>query len=172
MNWEKFKFHKNRHTIAWLMIPWLLVSSSHQQTWYWTCWINGSSPRKDFNLVLTMTEKHKYFLMFNETNFATQGSSNWILVNDVQCLPNQSHNNVFRSLWPSDVIWQHRSGSTVAQVMACFLGQHCFNGLGKDIYKTRRAAFKFWDLVLLILEVWQYITLQWEKIIVWCTIWA
>ena len=27
----------------------------------------------------------------------------------------------FNSLWPSDAIWQHRSGSTLAQVMACFL---------------------------------------------------
>ena len=25
------------------------------------------------------------------------------------------------SLWPSDVIWRHRSGSTLAQVMACCL---------------------------------------------------
>ena len=27
----------------------------------------------------------------------------------------------FNSLWPSDAIWQHRSGSTLAQVMACCL---------------------------------------------------
>ena len=27
-----------------------------------------------------------------------------------------------------------------------------FNGLGKDKYKLRREAFKFWDLVRLILE--------------------
>ena len=26
------------------------------------------------------------------------------------------------SLWPSDAIWWHRSGSTLAQVMACYLG--------------------------------------------------
>ena len=27
----------------------------------------------------------------------------------------------FNSLWPSDTIWQHKSGSTLAQVMACCL---------------------------------------------------
>ena len=27
----------------------------------------------------------------------------------------------FNSLWPSDVIWPHKSGSTLAQVMACYL---------------------------------------------------
>ena len=27
----------------------------------------------------------------------------------------------FKSLWPSDAIWRHRSGSTLAQVMACCL---------------------------------------------------
>ena len=27
-----------------------------------------------------------------------------------------------------------------------------FNGLGKDNYKMRREAFKFWDLMRLILE--------------------
>ena len=31
-----------------------------------------------------------------------------------------------------------------------------FNGLGKDICKTKRETLKFWDLVWLILEVWQY----------------
>ena len=32
---------------------------------------------------------------------------------------------------------------------------HGFNGLGKDNYKTKREAFKFWDLVRLILETLQ-----------------
>ena len=31
-----------------------------------------------------------------------------------------------------------------------------FNGLGKDNCKTRWETFKFWDLVLLILEVWRW----------------
>ena len=32
-----------------------------------------------------------------------------------------------------------------------------FNGLGKDSFKMRREAFKFWDLVRLILETLRYI---------------
>ena len=31
------------------------------------------------------------------------------------------HFGVFNSLWPSYVIWRHRSGSTLAQVMVCCL---------------------------------------------------
>ena len=31
-----------------------------------------------------------------------------------------------------------------------------FNGLGKDNYKMRQETFKLWDLVRLILEIWQY----------------
>ena len=31
-----------------------------------------------------------------------------------------------------------------------------FNGLGSDIYKTRRKTFKFGDLLRLILKVWWY----------------
>ena len=34
-----------------------------------------------------------------------------------------------------------------------------FNGLGKDNYKMRREAYKFWDLVRLILEILWYIVL-------------
>ena len=29
--------------------------------------------------------------------------------------------NEFNSLWPIDAIWQHRTGSTLAQVMTCYL---------------------------------------------------
>ena len=31
------------------------------------------------------------------------------------------HTNVFISMWPSDNIWRQKSGSTLAQVMACCL---------------------------------------------------
>ena len=36
---------------------------------------------------------------------------------------------LFNSLWPSDVIWWHRNGSTLAQSMACCLTapSHCLN---------------------------------------------
>ena len=35
-----------------------------------------------------------------------------------KCLPFCSDLNIFNPLWPSDTIWRHRSGSTLAQVMA------------------------------------------------------
>ena len=34
---------------------------------------------------------------------------------------NAAINATINSLWPSDAIWRHRSGSTLAQVMACYL---------------------------------------------------
>ena len=34
---------------------------------------------------------------------------------------NGYHINHLNSLWPTDAIWRHRSGSTLAQVMACCL---------------------------------------------------
>ena len=40
-------------------------------------------------------------------------SSYWIEV--------QEQDVLFKSLWPSDTIWRHKSGSTLAQVMACCL---------------------------------------------------
>ena len=45
-----------------------------------------------------------------------------------------------------------------------------FNGLGKDNCKTRQETFKFWKLVPLMLEVWQYFKMlpwgyRWE---IWC----
>ena len=39
----------------------------------------------------------------------------------VECFFNKMHIIHFNSLWPDDAIWRHRSGSTLAQVMACCL---------------------------------------------------
>ena len=33
----------------------------------------------------------------------------------------RSGRRLFKSLWPSDAIWRHRSGSALVQVMACYL---------------------------------------------------
>ena len=39
-----------RHgSIPWLLMPWLLASPGHQQSWSWQCRIDASSSRKDFN---------------------------------------------------------------------------------------------------------------------------
>ena len=43
------------------------------------------------------------------------------MVQVVECFL-MDHKELFlNSLWPSDAIWRHRSGSTLAQVMACCL---------------------------------------------------
>ena len=44
-------FHMKYRSIQWLLMPWHLVSSGHQQAWHSLCKINGSlsSTRKDFN---------------------------------------------------------------------------------------------------------------------------
>ena len=38
---------------------------------------------------------------------------------------------------------------------------HGFHGLGKENCKTRRKSFKFWDLVLPILEILRYLICRW-----------
>ena len=40
---------------------------------------------------------------------------------DLVILVYSSFNTMVNSLWPSDVIWRHGSGSTLAQIMACYL---------------------------------------------------
>ena len=46
--------------------------------------------------------------------------------------------DIFNSLWPSDAIWWHRSGSTLAQVMACCrtAPSHYLNKFGLIISKV------------------------------------
>ena len=39
-----------------------------------------------------------------------------------------------------------------------------FSGLGKDNYKTRRKAFKFWDSMRLILETWRFVWHHWGQV--------
>ena len=46
--------------------------------------------------------------------------------------------HVLNTQWPSDTIWRHRSGSTLAQVMACCLTtpSHCLNQCWLIIHET------------------------------------
>ena len=52
-------------------------------------------------------------------------------------------------------IFSTKYGNNILEVGSPASG---FNGLGKDNYQMRREAFKFWDLVRLILETLRYIT--------------
>ena len=76
-------------------MPWLLVSPGHQQPWhmYHICRTNWSStPQKEELNYLCYRKRQIYFYV-----------------------------SIIDSLWPSDAIWWQRSGSTLAQVMACCL---------------------------------------------------
>ena len=62
--------------------------------------------------------------------------------------------------WYRDVCWSHRYSWNIAcwrcsNYIFILDLTHGFNGLGKDNCKMRQETFKFWDLVWLILEVWQ-----------------
>ena len=48
------RYNSQPRSIAWLLMPWLLMSSGHQQPRYWQCRINRSLSftRKDFNHLL------------------------------------------------------------------------------------------------------------------------
>ena len=71
-------------TISWLLMPWLLTSSGHQQQWYWLyriCW-SFSYVRKDFKYLcqIDLEEWHedikwKYMFMFLLKNLACKGLS-------------------------------------------------------------------------------------------------
>ena len=62
-----------------------------------------------------------------------------------------SQGAVSKSLWPSGIIWRHRSGSTLAQVMACCLMapshylNHCWLIIRKVLWHSRESIFhKIW----------------------------
>ena len=48
-------------SIPWLLMPWLFVSTDHEQQWHWICKINFSfsSKRKDFNTISVLRNDEK-----------------------------------------------------------------------------------------------------------------
>ena len=65
-------------SISWLLMPWLLASPGHQQSWYWLCKIrkSWSYTRKDFNYLrhVSVEEWHKMQILvyFSSEKFSTQ----------------------------------------------------------------------------------------------------
>ena len=53
-------------SVSWLLMPWLLVSPGHQQSWYWLCKIgkSWSYTKKDFNYLwpVSVEEWHKMLI--------------------------------------------------------------------------------------------------------------
>ena len=93
-------------SISWLLMPWLLTSPGHQQSWYWsyTMCRSFSYLRKDFKYLCQINveewQKRNYMFMFPLKNLACKG---------------------LNSLWTRNTIWWHRIGSTLSHVMACCL---------------------------------------------------
>ena len=94
----KLVYYEITSSTLWQLMPWSLASPGNQQPWYWICRINKclSSTRTDFNyLCLQCVEKWQIMWLYFYI-FLTHCS----LMTD---------------------IWWYRSGSTLAQVMACCL---------------------------------------------------
>ena len=110
--------------ISWLPMAWLLQPPGHQQQWYWLSRINNwlLFIKNDFN-----HQHHLSFKKWHKNHDLMQERCNSI-DNTLElypfCINHQNMNNCLcflNSLWPSDTIWPHKSGSTLAQVMACCL---------------------------------------------------
>ena len=110
------KYTWRNRSIPWLLMPWFFLSPCYQQHWYWLCRVseNGNTLHRRLNiwdilLICTqpiIKENHHYmYIKFYPSQ---------VPVTDWNGLK-------FNSLWTSDAIWRHRSGSTLAQVMACCL---------------------------------------------------
>ena len=86
------------------LVAWLPVSHYLKQCWNIVNWILGNKSQWNFfngNLYIFIKEN-----IFEIVRILVG------ILSQPQCID---------SLWSSDAIWQHRSGSTLAQVMACCL---------------------------------------------------
>ena len=70
----------------------------------------------------TCTDEHVHIYIRKSSIIPLVCHGNQYIAQCGNCI---SHNQVWwslvNSLWPSDTVWLHRSGSTLAQVMACCL---------------------------------------------------
>ena len=95
---------------------------SHVLSWEWRCsWSSANRRCSNYIWVINNLIVHKgapyirdltVFIILAPCRVVKRKSRSVQLSNELQWL----HLN---SLWPSDAIWRQRSGSTLAQVMAC-----------------------------------------------------
>ena len=83
---------------------WLLKMPVHQQAWYWLCRTDNMCCYSRFNFI--------YYELSQIQDMIQNVNISFMSFKTIQ------HIN---SLGPSDAIWRQRSGSTMAQVMACCL---------------------------------------------------
>ena len=92
-------------SIPWVLMIWWFSELGHQQPWYWPCSLEKSYLNTWRVKLCKLMCSHDY-------------STHRLMLSPV---------SVFRlvcfiiALRPNDAIWQHRSGSTLAQVMDCCL---------------------------------------------------
>ena len=100
-------------SISWLLIPWLLTSPGHQQTWYWLYRICRSLSylRKDFVISMWRNEiKCKYMFMFTLKNLARKGlSAGWLPQSTAHRKLLTGDNLVMVSKYFSLFLWQNIS---------------------------------------------------------------
>ena len=71
----------------------------------------------DVHVMQILQARPQYYKYFNTSNKDTIPVLYIVIVPNIQI----TVADYVKSLWPSDAIWQHRSGSTLAKVMACCL---------------------------------------------------
>ena len=59
---QKLDHYGETWSVPWLLMPWLIVASGHQQPWYWVCRINRSllTTAKDFCAISVCWNDRKY----------------------------------------------------------------------------------------------------------------
>ena len=91
--WGLYYFRQAR-SVSWRLMPWLLELQSHQHTYNWVCRIKP---------LCFLLAGYKLTDSFQHNRKCRLCVCSVAMVN---------------SLWPSGAIWQHRSESTLAQIMA------------------------------------------------------
>ena len=102
--------------------------------WMDTYEIRTNSHRETVDLFLLMTNEYWFWWWHFDSHNLTQTTvlyqyscTLWIPEEIVYCISVVRSREIWQSspaldsLWPSDTIWRHKSGSTLAQVMACCL---------------------------------------------------
>ena len=105
----KPEYSKITRSILWLFMPRLLMSPGHQQPQAIN-WTSGDilsiRPSRSYSNEICVWNSN----IFNDENIFQNALC--------KVLPAFFRPQCVSSLWPSDTIWRHRSGSTLVQVMA------------------------------------------------------
>ena len=155
-----------------LLMPWLLKSPEHQQAWYWLCRTDSMYCCSRVNLIYLdqayskIQSKMWVYILQSLKQFSMLRVLRQI-IHFIRRIWNMHQVPQIKTEIPSSLQYKpHFSRQLNCWSLRCSWSIACrrcsnyifilnltpgFNGLGKDNYKMRREAFKFWDLVRLIL---------------------